>query len=74
MAVTGRTGADAIFQALAHICRVIVKYQSKLNAVVTAARVAGAITVAQETTINNFLAVASATCVAFEALAAYSGF
>jgi len=74
MAVTGKTGADAIFIALRHICRVLTKYQSKLNAVVIAAAGAGAITTAQATTINNFIAVAVATCSAFEALASYSGF
>lgn len=74
MAVTGKTGADAIFVALRHICRVITKYQSRLTAVVAAAAAAGAITAGQQTLINNFISVAVATCAAFESLAAYSGF
>lgn len=74
MAVTGKTGADAIFIALKHICRLLIKYNLKLTAAIAAARAAGAITSAQETSINNFIAVATATCAAFESLAAYSGF
>lgn len=74
MAVTGKTGADAIFIALRHICRLITKYQSRLTAVVASAVGAGAITAGQAVTINNFIAVAVVTCSAFEALASYSGF
>lgn len=74
MAVTGKTGADAIFGALRHICHVLVKYQAKLIAVVVAAETAGAITAAEALTINNFIAVAVVTCSAFNHLADYSGF
>jgi hypothetical protein len=74
MASTGKTGADAIFLALRHICRIITRYQSKLNAVVVAAENAGAITPTQATTITNFIATAALACSAFEALANYSGF
>lgn len=74
MAVTGKTGADAIFIAIRHICRVVTRYQSRLTAVVAAAAGAGAITAGQQTTINNFLSTLTALCNAFEALAGYSGF
>lgn len=74
MAVTGKTGADAIFGYLHKICAVLLKYQAKLVAVVAAAEAAGAITSEQATQINAFITVASATCSAFEALAQYSGF
>lgn len=74
MAVTGKTGADAIFIALRHVCRLITKYQTRLNAVVAAAASAGAITSAQQISINNFIATAVTLCSAFEALANYSGF
>ncbi len=74
MAVTGKTGADAIFVSLKHICRVLTKYQTKLNAAVAAAAAAGAITSGQQAAINAFIAVAVATCSAFEALATYAGF
>jgi acetyl-CoA carboxylase carboxyltransferase component len=74
MAVTGKTGADAIFKALHHICTVLNKYETKLIAVVAAAQSAGAITSDQASKINAFITVASATCDAFSALADYSGF
>lgn len=74
MAVTGKTGADAIFKALKRICIVLSKYQHKLTEVVAAARTAGAITTDQQTKINNFIAVAVVTCDAFQSLADYSGF
>lgn len=74
MAVTGKTGADAIFIALRHVCRILTKYQTRLTAVVAAAAGAGAITAGQQAAINTFISVAVATCSAFEALAAYSGF
>lgn len=74
MAVTGKTGADAIFIALRHICHVITRYQTRLVAVVAAAAGAGAITAGQQAAINAFLGVAVGTCSAFEALAVYSGF
>lgn len=74
MAVTGKTGADAIFIALRHICHVITSYQTRLNAVVAAAVSGGAITAAEGTTITNFIATAAVVCAAFERLAAFSGF
>lgn len=74
VAITGKTGADAIFIALHHICLVITRYEAKLQAVIVAAEGAGAITNAQKTSINSFLSLASAACTAFQALASYSGF
>jgi hypothetical protein len=74
MALTGKTGADAIFIALKHICHVLTAYNLKLHAVIVAAQGAGAITAGQATTIDNFINAASVACAAFEALAAYSGF
>jgi NADPH-dependent curcumin reductase CurA len=74
MAVTGKTGADAIFIALRHICRLLTRYQTRLTGVIAAAAGAGAITAGQQASINLFISVAVATCSAFEALATYSGF
>lgn len=74
MARTGRTGADAIFIAIRHICHVLVKYQAKFEAVITAAQTAGAITSIEASTIRTFLATTNALCVALEHLATYSGF
>lgn len=74
MALTGKTGADAIFIGLKHICRVISAYNLKLRTVNDEALAAGAITTGQHTSINSFIDGASVFCAVFEALAAYSGF
>jgi hypothetical protein len=74
MAVTGKTGADAIFIALSHICRLITKYQLKLTSAVVAAQAAGAITAGQAAAITAFIATANAACAAFQALSFYTGF
>lgn len=74
VAVTGKTGADAIFKALKRICIVITKYNTKLVAVVAAAEAASAITSSDASTITSFIAAANSACVAFQKLADYSGF
>lgn len=74
MAITGKTGADAIFKAVDKICHVVTAYRSKFNAVIDAALAANAITSAQATTIKDFLLVLDALCVALKALSDYSGF
>ncbi len=74
MARTGKTGADAILLALKKICRVLVKYQAKLVAVVNAAEIAGAITTAEAVTIGELIGAANAYCAAFDLLAEFSGF
>lgn len=74
MAYTGRTGADGILRAIDRICKIVAKYNSKLDAVITAAQAAGAVTSAQAATCRELAAGALAYCAAFEALADYSGF
>lgn len=74
MARTGRTGADAVFQLFKHICRVLLRYDAKFRAAVTAAEGAGAISPAEATTILAFLGTASAVCIALEHLSEYTGF
>ena len=74
MAITGKTGADAVFKAIQRICLVITRYRSKFDAVIISAQGAGAITSAQATTIRDFIAGLNALCVALEALSKYSGF
>lgn len=74
MAVTGKTGADAVAKALQHICIVITKYRPKLDAVIDAAAGAGAITSAQATIAHDFVSTASAACAVFQLIADYSGF
>ena len=73
MAITGKTGADAIFVALQHICRLITRYRNKLDAVIDAASTANVITSAQATIAHDFVAAAATTCSIFELIATYSG-
>lgn len=70
--MAGKTGADAIFQALAHICHVIVKYRVKLDAVIDAAAAAAIITGAQATSAHDFVATAATTCTIFELVADFN--
>lgn len=74
MAITGRTGADAIAQALAHICRTLVRYRPKLETVIDAAVSASVITSGQATTAKDFIGTASTVCAIFQLVAEYSGF
>lgn len=74
MAVTGKTGADAIAKSLKHICRVLIAYRTKLDAVIDAAASAGTITSAQAAEAHAFVASADAACQIFILIAGYSGF
>lgn len=74
MAVTGKTGADAIYQSMFHICRVFLKYNVKYRNVVSLALAAEVITSEQATQINAFLDDASPLCAALALVASYSGF
>lgn len=73
MAITGKTGADAIYKCVRLICGTLKRYRAKFEAVVSSAQTAGAITSEQKTAILDFIAVADTLCVALKALAAYSG-
>jgi hypothetical protein len=72
-AITGKTGADAVFKALKRICIVLAHYRAKLDIVIDAADTNGVITTAQATTAHDFLATANTVCAIFEAVADYSG-
>lgn len=74
MAVTGKTGADAIAKAFARICIVIAKYRAKLDLVIDGAVSAGVITAPQAVIAHDFVAAAQVTCAIFQAIAGYSGF
>lgn len=74
MAVTGKTGADAIFKALKRCCIVLSHYQTKLLNVIAQAESENVITAAQATTARDFINGASAFCVVFNLVADYSGF
>jgi hypothetical protein len=74
MAVTGRTGADAIFLALSHICRIIVRFRVKLSDVIDAAKAAALITDPEAAIAHTFIDSAASICAIFEVIANYSGF
>lgn len=74
MALTGKTGADAVFKALKRICIVLSHYRAKLDAVIDSAQGASVITEEQAVLAHDFLGTASTVCAVFEAVAGYSGF
>jgi hypothetical protein len=74
MAITGRTGADAVFKALKRQCIVFQKYNTKLRAVILAAEAATIITSTEAAVCNAFLDSILTACAAFEKVAGYSGF
>jgi hypothetical protein len=74
MALTGKTGADAIFFAFKHICRVLIKYNAKFRAVVLQAHTAGVIDGTQSAAILALVDGSTALCAALELVAGFSGF
>lgn len=70
--MAGKTGADAVFIALKHICRVIIKYNVKLNSIIDQAEVEGVIDAAQATAARAFVSAAQATCLIFELVADFN--
>ncbi len=74
MAITGKTGADAVFKALKAICITLSHYRSKLDTVIDQAAAADVITSAQATVAHDFLASANTVCAVMELVAGYSGF
>lgn len=74
MAVTGKTGADAINKDVHHITRLIAKYAPKLDAVISAAQTAGVISAEDAGILRAWIAGAQAAAVIWAKLAGYSGF
>lgn len=74
MAITGKTGADAIARSLAHICRVITAYSAKLEAVISQFEGNGTITAEQADIARAFVSSADAACQVFKIIAKHSGF
>jgi hypothetical protein len=74
MAITGKTGADAIARSLSHICRVINAYAAKLSAVINQAESSGWITSDQADVARAFVSSADAACQVFKIIAKNSGF
>jgi len=71
---TGRTGADAISFFLNHICRTLVRYQTKLGILIDGLEADLTISASQATVARTFVAGASAACGVFEIIAENSGF
>lgn len=74
MALTGKTGADAIAKDQKHQCLVLRKYQAKYTAVIAAALAASAINSTQATLLTAWVSQSVDYCTAMVALAEYSGF
>jgi len=70
--MAGKTGADAVFRALAHICQVLNAYRSKLDAIIDAAVVADVIPEEAGLIAHDFLAAAQATCLIFAKIAEFN--
>jgi hypothetical protein len=74
MAVTGKTGADAIAKAVEHICRLVTKYHDKLAGVIDGAHAAGVIDATQQALAHAFIDGAQAACTVWKLIAGFSGF
>jgi len=71
---TGRTGADAIFRFLGHICRTLVRYQTKLLILIDQLEADLTITAEQATTARLLVSSANAFCNVFNIISQNSGF
>lgn len=69
----GKSGADAVFGALHHICRVVAKYGTKLRSAVAAAETGGVITSDQATLAYAFIDGSEVLCDIFKLVASNSG-
>lgn len=72
MAITGKTGADAVFAFLHKICGTLKRYDSKLRALIATAKAANLISAADADAANTFLDTSDLLCRIFEKLAGYS--
>lgn len=72
MAATGKTGADAVFKAIDHICKVNARFGPRLRNVVVLTAAAELITGTQETALLGFLDGLSGLCAAWDAVATFS--
>lgn len=70
----GKSGADAVFKYIAAICRVVLRYNSKLRQLIDLAESHSYITADQKAQALAFLDGLSALCTIFETLAGLSGF
>ena len=73
MAVTGKTGADAVFKAINHVCKVNAKFGPRLREVVVLTAAAELITPTQEAALIAFLDGLTGLCAAWDSVAKFSG-
>jgi hypothetical protein len=69
----GKTGADAVLFFLGHICRTLVRFQSKLLDRIDALETAGTLTSAQATNARLLINSAGAFCAVYKIIADNSG-
>jgi pheromone shutdown protein TraB len=74
MAVTGKTGADAVFKAIKRVTIVISHYAPKFLAVIAVMEAGGNITSVEAATIRAFITSLNDLMAALSKVAAYSGF
>ncbi len=74
MPYIGKNGSDAIAFAFRHICRVIARYRTKLDAAIDQAHSDGVITSDQASAAHLFVSTAVVTCDIFILVAGNSGF
>jgi len=74
MSFLGKSGADAVFVALNHICKVVNRYHVKLDAAIDQAATDGVIGSGEATAAHAFIDAASITCEIFKLVSGNSGF
>lgn len=70
--MAGKTGADAVYKAVAKICGTIKRYRTKLDAFIEVCRLAGVITDAEALVAHAFVSDANAVCSIFERIAQHN--
>lgn len=74
MAITGRTGADAIHQAVKKQQATLNRYAAKMDTVISLAIAAGVLTSGEGALIRAYIVAMQSAAAAIEKLSDYSGF
>lgn len=74
MAVTGKTGSDAVLKAVKHIVVVLSHYMPKFMSTVAIMEASGALSAADAAAVRAFVASLNELLVAVSKMADYSGF
>jgi hypothetical protein len=74
MALTGKTGADALAKWVKHQTLLLAHYAVKMDIVINLAVTAGAITSGEAALIRAYIAAMQAAAAAIQKLADFSGF